>query len=152
MWKYKGKEVKSIEDLPENAHGFVYLIKNTVTDKFYVGKKNLVSVTNKPLTKKELSEITDKRKSKKKQVIKESNWMSYWGSNKELLSDIKEYGQDKFERTILKVCFSKKELTYYEIHQQCVYNVLITNSYNDNILGKFYRKDLHFPDSGVIFN
>ena len=152
MWKYKGKEVKSIEDLPKNAHGFVYLIKNTVTDKFYVGKKNLVSVTNKPLTKKELSEITDKRKSKKKQVIKESNWMSYWGSNKELLSDIKEYGQDKFERTILKVCFSKKELTYYEIHQQCVYNVLITNSYNDNILGKFYRKDLHFPDSSVIFN
>ena len=145
MWKYKGKEVKTLEDLPENAHGFVYLIENTVTKKFYVGKKNLLSVTNKPLTKKELSEITDKRKSKKKQVIKESNWMSYWGSNKELLSDIKEYGQDKFERSILKVCFSKKELTYYEIHFQCKHDVLTENSYNDNILGKFYRKDLHLP-------
>jgi len=65
MWKYQGTEVKSLEDLPENAHGFVYLIENTVTKKFYVGKKNLLSVTNKPLTKKELSEITDKRKSKK---------------------------------------------------------------------------------------
>lgn len=145
MWKYKGKKVESLEDLPENAHGFVYLIRNMVTDRFYVGKKNLLSVTNKPLTKKELSEITDKRKSKKKQVIKESNWKSYYGSNKELLADIKEYGQDKFERTILKVCFSKKELTYYEIHQQCVYNVLITNSYNDNVLGKFFRKDLLLP-------
>jgi len=146
MWKYKGKKVKSLEDLPENAHGFVYLIKNMVTEKFYIGKKNLLSVTNKPLTKKELSEITDKRKSKKKQVIKESNWKTYWGSNKELLADIKEHGQDKFERSILKVCFSKKELTYYEIHQQCVYNVLITNSYNDNVLGKFFRRDLQIPD------
>ena len=145
MWKYGSKKVESLEDFPENAHGFVYHIKNTVTQKFYVGKKNLQSVTNKPLTKKELLEITDKRKSKKKQVIKESNWKSYWGSNKELLSDIKEYGEDKFEKTILKVCFSKKELTYYEIHYQCVHNVLTTNSYNDNILGKFYRKDLHLP-------
>jgi len=146
MWKYKGKKVESLEDLPENAHGFVYLIRNMVTDRFYVGKKNLLSVTNKPLTKKELSEITDKRKSKKKQVIKESNWKSYYGSNKELLADIKKYGQDKFERTILKVCFSKKELTYYEIHQQCVYNVLITNSYNSNILGKFFPSDLQPSD------
>jgi len=145
MWNYKGNEVKSLGDLPENAHGFVYLIKNQVTNKFYVGKKNLLSVTNKPLTKKELSELTDRRQSKKKQVIKESNWMTYWGSNKELLSDLKEHGQDKFEKEILKVCFSKKELTYYEIHYQCVYEVLSANSYNDNILGKFFRKDLHIP-------
>ena len=85
------------------------------------------------------------RSKEKKQVIKESNWMSYWGSNKELLSDLKEHGQENFERQILKICFSKKELTYYEIHYQCVHEVLSTNSYNDNILGKFFRKDLHIP-------
>lgn len=142
MWKYKGTQVKSLEDLPENAHGFVYLIKNKVTGKFYVGKKNLHSVLTKALGKKELAEIVDKRKSKKKQVVKESNWRTYWGSNKDLLADIKQYGQESFEREILRVCFTKKELTYYEIHYQCIHEVLTSDSYNDNINGRYFRKDL----------
>lgn len=145
MWDYKGKPVDTLDQLPENAYGFVYLIYSKVTKKSYVGKKNLFNIINKPLTKKELAEITDKRKSKKKQVIKESNWASYWGSNKDLLADVKRLGEESFEKTILKVCYSKKELTYYEIHFQCTLNVLLENSYNDNILGKFYRKDLHIP-------
>jgi len=145
MWLYEGNPVTSLEQLPENAHGFIYVIYKKDTRKTYVGKKNLFSITNKPLTKKELLEITDKRKSKKKQVIKESNWLSYWGSNKDLLTDIKTLGEDAFEKHILKVCFTKKELTYYEIHFQCVLNVLLQDSYNDNILGKFYRRDLHPP-------
>jgi len=68
--------------------------------------------------------------------------MTYWGSNKELLADVKEHGVNNFERKILKLCRSKKQLTYFELHYQCVYEVLSTNAYNDNILGKFYRKDL----------
>ncbi len=142
MWKYKGNEVKSLEDLPQNAYGFVYLVKNLTTGKIYVGKKNLYSVRNKPLTKKELLQLEDKRKSKKKQVIQESDWMKYWGSNKDLLSDIKQNSNGIFEREILHVCFSKKQLTYYEIHFQCVFDILNVDSYNDNILGKFFRKDL----------
>ena len=52
----------------------------------------------------------------------------------------------KFKREILKLCFSKKQLTYYEIAYQCKYDVLETNSYNDNIMSRIFRKDLHLPD------
>ena len=64
------------------------------------------------------------------------------GSSKELLADIKDVGEDKFNRQILHYCFSKKQLTYYEICYQMKHDVLSVESYNDNILGKFYRKDL----------
>jgi len=133
----------SLEDFPENCIGFVYLIKNNVNNKIYIGRKSLYSNTNKKLTKKEISEQTGPgRKPTKKLVTKESNWKVYMGSSKELLADVKEHGEDKFTREILHLCYSKKQLTFYEINYQMKYNVLEVDSYNDNILGKFYRKDL----------
>jgi len=135
--------IKSLEDFPENCVGFIYLIKNQTTGKIYIGKKSLYSNTNKKLTKKEIAEQTGPgRKPTKKLVTKESNWKVYMGSSKELLADIKETSEDIYERNILHFCFSKKQLTYYEINYQMKYNVLEVDSYNDNILGKFYRKDL----------
>ena len=135
--------MESLEDFPENCIGFVYLIKNNVNNKIYIGRKSLYSNTNKKLTKKEISEQTGPgRKPTKKLVTKESNWKVYMGSSKELLADVKEYGEDKFTREILHLCYSKKQLTFYEINYQMKYNVLEVDSYNDNILGKFYRKDL----------
>ena len=135
--------IKSLEDFPENCIGFIYLIKNQITGKIYIGKKSLYSNTNKKLTKKEIAEQTGPgRKPTKKLVTKESNWKVYMGSSKELLADIKETSEDIYERNILHLCFSKKQLTYYEINYQMKYNVLEVDSYNDNILGKFYRKDL----------
>ena len=68
--------------------------------------------------------------------------MTYWGSNKNLQADLKELGPENFERKILKLCKTKKELTYWELHYQCKHEVLIVNSYNDNILGKFFTQDL----------
>jgi predicted GIY-YIG superfamily endonuclease len=135
--------MESLEDFPENCIGFVYLIKNNVNNKIYIGRKSLYSNTNKKLTKKEISEQTGPgRKPTKKLVTKESNWKVYMGSSKELLADVKEHGEDKFIREILHLCYSKKQLTFYEINYQMKYNVLEVDSYNDNILGKFYRKDL----------
>ena len=74
----------------------------------------------------------------------ESDWKSYWGSSKELLNDVKALGEDHFECIILKLCRTKKELTYYEMHYQCINECLVSPSfsYNDNILGKFFKKDL----------
>jgi hypothetical protein len=141
--KDKSRFIESLEDFPENCVGFIYLIKNRTTGKIYIGKKSLYSNTNKKLTKKEIAEQTGPgRKPTKKLVTKESNWKVYMGSSKELLADIKEIGEDIYERNILHFCFSKKQLTYYEINYQIKYNVLEVDSYNDNILGKFYRKDL----------
>ena len=51
--------------------------------------------------------------------------------------------KSNFERQILHLCRSKKELTYFETKYQFLYEVLEKpNKYfNDNILGKFYSVD-----------
>lgn len=137
-------EYDSIDRFPENCIGFVYKIINLKTGKFYIGKKSLWSNTKKKLTRAELAEmIGPGRKPTKKLVTKETDWLNYWGSNKVLQGEIKEQGVDTFRKEIIKFCYSKKELTYWEMHYQCVEGVLLTDkSYNDNILAKFYRRDL----------
>jgi hypothetical protein len=138
------KEYDSIDKFPENCVGFVYKITNIQTGKFYIGKKSLYSNIRKKLTKKELAEYSGPgRKPTKKLVTSESNWMDYWGSNKGILQEIKDLGTDSFRKEILKFCFNKKQLTYWEVHYQCINEVLLTDkSYNDNVLAKFFRKDL----------
>jgi hypothetical protein len=138
----KIKQFTTIEDFPEDSFGFIYKITNRVTGKFYIGKKSLYHNIKKKLTKKELAEQTGPgRKSVTKRVQKESDWTTYWGSNKEILEEIKTKGNLAFQREILKIVNTKKELTYWEIAYQCQYNVLLIDSYNDNILGKFFKKD-----------
>jgi hypothetical protein len=138
------KEYDSVDKFPENCIGFVYKITNIKTGKFYIGKKSLYSNVRKKLTQKELAEHTGPgRKPTKKLVTSESNWLVYWGSNKGILQEIKEEGTDSFRKEILKFCFNKKQLTYWEVHYQCINEVLlIDKSYNDNVLAKFFRKDL----------
>ena len=139
-WLYQYVPLR--DDFITNDYGFIYKITNLDTNKFYVGKKAFFHNKKKKLTKKELAEQTGPgRRSTTKVEQVDSGWRDYWGSSKELLADVKSLGEDKFEREILRFCFTKKQLTYYEIHYQIQYAVLFTDSYNDNILGKFYRKD-----------
>ena len=143
MWLYKNKVINKLEDLPEGTFGFIYKITNKIDGKFYIGKKQIMSQTNVKLGKKELEALPTQRgkKPSKKLVIKESNWVDYMGSNKFLLEDIKNLGEKKFIKEIIIICPNKKLLTYWELAIQCKYDVLQVNSYNDNLLGKFYRKD-----------
>ncbi len=129
---------------PEKYFGFVYKITNKETGKFYIGKKVFWNNKKKKLTKKQLAELppTPGRKPTHEVIRVESDWKTYWGSSKELLADVKLLGEDKFERLIISTCPNKKHLTYSELFYQIHYNVLVVDSYNDNILGKFFRKDL----------
>jgi hypothetical protein len=130
------------DDFTTNDYGFIYKITNLETNKFYIGKKSFIHNKKKKLTKKEIAEQTGPgRRSSTKIEQVDSGWRKYWGSSKDLLADVKLLGEDKFEREIIKFCPTKKQLTYYEIHYQIQYSVLFTDTYNDNILGKFYRKD-----------
>jgi hypothetical protein len=147
MWKWlTGSEngVSQLSDFPENSFGFVYLIKN-LDGHFYIGKKFLHFATKKKIGKKQLAENKLQGiRTKIERSTKESDWLNYWGSEPELLNDIKDQGKLNFERIILKICYSKKELTYWEVYYQFQYNVLHTElSYNRNILGKFYKKDFY---------
>jgi hypothetical protein len=151
MWIYKDKEINKIEDFGNiPPYGFIYRITNIETGKFYIGKKQLISITNKKLGKKELIVIKEERKQNKiqgkqptkKQIIKESNWLDYWGSSKPLLEEIKQLGKEKYKREIIQIANNSKTLTYYEALYQMSENVLQRDDcHNDSILGKFHRRD-----------
>ena len=130
---------------PEDYLGFVYKITNLTNGKFYIGKKYFWYNKKKKLTKKQLAEQTGPGRKSTTEIVKvESDWKTYWGSSKELLKDVKELGEDHFECIILKLCKTKKQLTYFEMHYQCKAECLMypNTTYNDNILGKFFGKDL----------
>ena len=146
MWLYYGKPVQSIEDLPDyiQLFGFCYKITNLKTSAIYIGKKNFFSSRKKKLSKKELS--TDKRKKTYKIVTAESDWRTYWGSNKQLQEDVQQLGEHSFSREILELAKTKKFLTYLELKYQFIFNVLGQTSYNGNILGRFYSRDLEYSN------
>jgi hypothetical protein len=137
----------SIEVFPEEKsneyYGFVYIITNIKTKKFYIGKKAFIHNKKKKLTKKEIAEHTGAGRKPTTRVDKvDSGWKSYYGSSKELLADIKIHGEKYFERIVLHLAKNKKQLSFLELQEQIIYRVLFKdNSYNDNIAGKYFRKD-----------
>jgi hypothetical protein len=131
---------------PNDYFGFVYIIENKTNNRKYIGKKYFWYKKKKKKTKKELAETKGKgRPSLFTEIIVETDWKTYAGSNKYLKEDIKNLDKNNFTYTIVKLCKTKKELTYWETKFQFVYSVLENSNewYNDNILGKFYSSDLY---------
>ena len=144
MWLYQGNKVLSLEDLPQDTYGFIYIVTHLPSGKSYIGKKSLFHNVKKKLTKKQLVEQTGRgRKPTTEIVQKESDWKTYYGSAKPILDLLKEGKQEEFTREILQLVTNKKLLTYYE----CKYLFMLVviekpdGYFNDNILGKFFRKD-----------
>lgn len=142
-WLYKYVEVKSLEDFPKNVFGFIYKIKNLNTNQYYIGKKFLFHNTKRKIGKKEKALIEGKgRRPDFERVVKESDWKTYFSSSEIIKEDIKNCGSDHYKREIIEFAYSKKELSYLEVKLQFQHDVLIDkNSLNDNIQGKWYRKD-----------
>jgi hypothetical protein len=145
-WIYNGNEINNINDFPPNAFGFCYRITNLKTQQFYIGKKFIQHKTTKKLGKKAISQqLGPGRKKIKETIIKESNWINYWSSSKVLQLQVQELGEENFIKEIIDFGFSSKHLSYLEAKYQFIFSVLEnSNSLNDNIQGKFYRKDLAF--------
>lgn len=146
--------VTTVEDLindesfdPNQYEGYIYMTTNLETGRSYIGKKNFFHKTNVKLGKKELAAlpVTRGRTKQTKLVIKQSDWKTYYGSSQEIKEDLKKYPKDKFVRVILKLCKSKKELTYYENKYLFQYGVLEDPKkwINDNIQGRFFSKDIY---------
>lgn len=163
-WIYNGKSIKSIEDIPEGAFGFIY---NIVTEpcngvkpmcQEYIGKKQIGSVTYPQISKRqydiikkeggEVKKTKDKTKSKKgavvwrykKKVIKESDWKSYVGSSALLKEDISK--GVKITRYILHFAYSKQELSYLEERELFCTQVLEHGDkfYNGAIRNSYHKK------------
>ena len=153
-WTYKGQLITELSDMPENVFGFIYKITNGKTGEYYIGKKQVLSVRKRNFGKREIAALEDKRMKKYEMVTKESDWKDYRSSNKEvkgwfdknekaLKEDRRDDINDQLKLEILHFCSNKKSLTYYELQEQFAHNVLADeNSLNDNLLGKFFRKDL----------
>ena len=144
MWLYQNKEILSLEDLPQDTYGFIYISIHQPTGKSYIGKKSLFHNVRKKLTKKQLVEQTGRgRKPTTEIVQKESDWKTYYGSAKPILDLLKEGKQEEFTREILQLVPNKKLLTYYECKYLFMLGVIEQQDgyFNDNILGKFFRKD-----------
>ena len=137
-WSYQGADFES-SMIPEGAEGFVYEMQAVIDGKLvrYIGKKNFYSVTKKRFGKRALSSMQDKR-AKKYTIQKKLTYLDYYSSNA-VLKDAHKAGIE-IRRYILKICFSKMELTYYETKYQFVRGVLESDEFlNGNILGRFYK-------------
>lgn len=149
-WCYAYTVVHAIEDLPDHdtIFGFCYKITNLKTGAFYIGKKQFYNRRRKKLTLKE------KKTSRKKfkEVVKESDWMEYWGSNEDLQRDVAELGPEFFTREILALARSAKYLSYLEAKYQFLYDVLSVPTYNKNILGRFFARDVEGGGEWAIGN
>ena len=137
-WSYQGQDFES-SMIPEGAEGFVYEMQAIIDGKLvrYIGKKNFYSVTKKRFGKKALSSMQDKR-AKKYTMQKKLTYLDYYSSNA-VLKDAHKAGIE-IRRYMLKICFYKMELTYYETKFQFVRGVLESDEFlNGNILGRFYK-------------
>lgn len=131
MWIYKNNPVNSLEDMPKDVVGFVYEITHNPSNKKYIGKKILHH-------NKKLPPLKGKKRVRR--IIKESDWKTYYGSNDEIKSMIKEGKSDEFKREILEYAVTKRQLSYLETKQLFKNDVLERDDYfNSNILGKFYK-------------
>jgi hypothetical protein len=141
MWDYKNKKIKSINDIPEGAVGFVYLITDE-NGKLYIGKKSLFSKRKRRFGKKEIANLPDKRMKKWEYVEKETDWFTYTGSCKPLNEEISK--GLKITKEILHFAYNKKELGYYELKEQICQGVIENNDnfWNENILGRYFSTDL----------
>jgi hypothetical protein len=106
--------------------GFVYIIVNQINGKKYVGKKlaKFAKTTYKTV---KLKNGNKKRKKIRSKV--DSDWQTYYGSNKELQEDVTKLGAENFTREILYFCRSKAECSYIEARTQFERKVLESNDY-----------------------
>lgn len=134
-WTYKGKSISTLDQIPEGSFGFIYEITHLPSGRKYVGKKQLLSNRTLPPLKGE---------KKKRKIVKESDWKSYYGSHPEVKALVKEGKELEFVREILMFVPTKKLLTYYELAFLFKKDVLLDETYlNDNINGTFYRRDFN---------
>ena len=143
-WRYKGNYITELSDMPKDVFGFIYKITNTETGEYYIGKKQVISVRKRNFGKKEIALLEDKRVKKYEMVAKESDWKEYRSSN-QTVKDwfLNEQTSSQCNLEILRFCSNKKSLTYYELQEQFSHDVLGDElALNDNLLGKFFRKDL----------
>ena len=132
-WSYKGQP---LTEIPEGGYiGFVYIIECIPTGQKYIGKKIFHSTSRKPV----------KGSTRRKKTVKESDWKNYYGSSELMRSLILTFGKDQFIRTIVRLCKSKSEESYYETKLIFDTDALIRDNYiNKWLTAQINGRNLHY--------
>ena len=122
-WLYQNT---TVETLPEDCVGFVYIITNKISGRKYIGKK-LAKFSKTTYKTVKLTNGTKKKKKIRSKI--DSDWREYYGSSPELSKDVAELGAENFTREILFYCKSKSECSYIEAREQFSRRVLESKDY-----------------------
>lgn len=134
MWHYQNIPFEPTEEELSQWQGFVYMITERSSAKKYIGKKFFWSRRRLPPLK---------GKTRKRIVIKESDWKTYYGSSEDLKTLVEKTGDDNYYREILKLCKTKGECSYYEAKEQFERDVLLRDDYYNEFIGcKIHSKHL----------
>ncbi len=129
MWIYQ--DIGFTEQQTENYFGFVYIIENNQNGKKYIGKKFFSKAGYKQV------------KGKRKKIRKTSDWETYFGSSEILLEDVKNLGEDNFKRTIIHLCKTKSECSYWETYEIFSQGALLKEEYyNSWVTCKIHKSNL----------
>ena len=134
MWHYQNVPFEPTEEELSQWQGFVYMITERSSNKKYIGKKFFWSRRRLPPLK---------GKNRKRIVIKESDWKTYYGSSEDLKTLVEERGVDNYYREILRLCKTKGECSYYEAKEQFERDVLLKDDYYNEFIGcKIHSKHI----------
>lgn len=131
-WTYNDEPYDTISN--NRLIGFVYLITNDTKDKMYIGQKSMYNRTG--------------------TTYKESDWRTYNGSNKQLITDIDN--GDMISKQIRYLCVTKNEMNYLEAKMILDNNALTDDRYYNQWLSvkvtgkdvtKWYQRDQYLGDS-----
>ncbi len=125
-WIYEGVEYIPPDNFSTDDYwGFVYCITNRATNRKYIGKKFFWFKKTLPKTK---------SRKRRKITYVESDWRTYFGSNKYLIEEAAEAGQAIYYREILHLCRTKGECAYLEAKEQFDREVLLSDRYYNGII------------------
>lgn len=124
-WYFKNEIFEPSEETLEDYVGFVYIITERDTNMKYVGKKLFHRKKTLPITK------TRKRR---KKILVESDWRTYFGSSVNIQRLVEEKGAEAFHREILHLCKSKGDCSYLEAKEQFDREVLLRDDYYNGII------------------
>ena len=128
-WYLHNTAQEFTEDMIGDAFGMVYIITHTPTGKKYVGKKFFTKAKTRQV------------KGKKKRSRVASDWITYWGSNKELQEEVKKNGEEQYTREILHLGKSRSECSYYETFEIFSRHALLSEAYYNQWVSCKIRKD-----------
>jgi hypothetical protein len=135
MWYFHNTAQEFTPEDAEGYFGFVYLITHSFTGRRYIGKKFF--------TKSKTKQV----KGKKKKIRVQSDWLDYYGSNAQLIEEVKGK-EDEYVREILHLCKTRSECAYWETWEIFSRHALLNPSYyNQWVSCKIRKANLSLKDA-----